>query len=189
MHSRASLLGHPVHQQLVVFPLGLLATAVVFDVIHLVGGDAVMATVAYWMIVAGLLGGLAAAPFGWLDWRAIPRGARAKRIGLAHGATNAIVLALFGTSWLLRRDTPETPGLAAHLLAFAGAGLAAVGGWLGGELVARLGVGVHDGAHVDAPSSLGGRPASEHASRAAPAVTLSPRRERAEPGAGAAPRG
>jgi uncharacterized membrane protein len=34
MQSRARLLGHPVHQMLIVFPLGLLATAVIFDVIH-----------------------------------------------------------------------------------------------------------------------------------------------------------
>lgn len=27
-------------------------------------------------------------------------------------------------------------------------------GWLGGELVDRLGVGVHEGANVNAPSSL-----------------------------------
>ena len=36
--------------------------------------------------------------------------------------------------------------------------LALVTGWLGGELVDRLGVGVDSGAHVDAPSSLSGRP-------------------------------
>ena len=30
MHSRAKLLGHPIHQMLIVFPLGLLAMAVVF---------------------------------------------------------------------------------------------------------------------------------------------------------------
>jgi hypothetical protein len=39
--------------------------------------------------------------------------------------------------------------------------LGAVAGWLGGELVDRLGVGVDDGAHLDAPSSLSGRPARE----------------------------
>ncbi|HET7499452.1 MAG TPA: hypothetical protein VFK02_00555 [Kofleriaceae bacterium] len=39
--------------------------------------------------------------------------------------------------------------------------LATITGWLGGELVDRLAVGVDDGAHVNAPSSLSGRPASE----------------------------
>ncbi len=47
MESRAKILGHPVHQILVVFPLGLLATAVIFDAIYLFTGNATMATVAY----------------------------------------------------------------------------------------------------------------------------------------------
>ena len=33
MESRAKLLGHPIHQMLIVFPLGLLAMAVVFDLL------------------------------------------------------------------------------------------------------------------------------------------------------------
>ena len=37
---------------------GLLATAVVFDIIYLIGNSPVMAAVSYWMIAAGLLGGL-----------------------------------------------------------------------------------------------------------------------------------
>ncbi len=43
----------------------------------------------------------------------------------------------------------------------AGGALALVGGWFGGELVERLGVGVHRGAHLNAPNSLTGR-ANEH---------------------------
>jgi hypothetical protein len=34
-------------------------------------------------------------------------------------------------------------------------------GWLGGELVDRLGISVDSGAHMNAPSSLSGRPARE----------------------------
>jgi len=37
---------------------------------------------------------------------------------------------------------------------FAGAALALVTGWLGGELVDRLGIGAYANAGVDAPSSL-----------------------------------
>ena len=40
MESHAKAAGHAIHQQLVAFPLGLLATAVVFDIIHALGdGD------------------------------------------------------------------------------------------------------------------------------------------------------
>jgi hypothetical protein len=48
------------------------------------------------------------------------------------------------------------PSGAAIALGVAGALVATVTGWLGGELVDRLAVGVDDGAHVDAPSSLSG---------------------------------
>jgi uncharacterized membrane protein len=75
MQSKARLLGHPVHQILIVFPLGLLATAVIFDVIHIVVERPVTATVSYWIVAAGIIGGLVAAPFGWIDWFYIPVGA------------------------------------------------------------------------------------------------------------------
>ena len=157
MESRAKFLGHPVHQMLIVFPLGLLATAVIFDAIYLAGGNPTMATVAYWMIAAGIIGGLAAAPFGWIDWFAIPRGTRAKSVGLWHGAGNVLVLLLFAASWLLRRDLPTAPETLAFVLSFVGAAVALITGWLGGELVDRLSVGVDEGAHVNAPSSLSKR--------------------------------
>jgi hypothetical protein len=37
--------------------------------------------------------------------------------------------------------------------------LGATAGWLGGELVDRMAVGVDDGAHLNSPSSLSGLPA------------------------------
>lgn len=161
MHARARLFGHPIHQMVIVFPLGLLATAVIFDVIHLVTGTPRWAEVAYWMIAAGIIGGLVAAPFGLIDWLGIPPNTRAKRIGLVHGSGNLVVVLLFAGSWFLRGDDPLTPGMLALVLSFAGAGLALFTGWLGGELVDRLGVGVDEGAHVNAPSSLSGRMATE----------------------------
>jgi uncharacterized membrane protein len=112
MESRAKLFGHSIHQMLIVFPLGLLATGVVFDVIHLAGGAARFADVG---------------------------------------------------SWWLRRGQPASPPATAYLLSFVGIAIALVTAWLGGELVDRLGVGVDDGAHLDAPSSLSGRPAAAHA--------------------------
>jgi uncharacterized membrane protein len=73
---------------------------------------------------------------------------------IAHGAGNLVVVLIFFVSWLLRRDAPETPTALALLLSFAGAGLALVTAWLGGELVVRLGVGVYDDANLNASNSL-----------------------------------
>ena len=169
MEARAKILGHPIHQMLIPFPFGLLATAVIFDILYLVWGNPTMATVSYWMIVAGIIGGLIAAPFGTIDWAAIPHGTRAKRVGMVHGLGNVVVLLVFAGSWWLRygatSDAPVyAPSTLALVRSFVGFALAGVTGWLGGELVDRLCVGVDDGAHLDAPNSLSGRPASENAS-------------------------
>jgi uncharacterized membrane protein len=154
MESRAKFLGHPIHQMLIVFPLGLLATAVIVDLLYFAGDALIFAEVSYYLVVAGLIGGAVAAPFGLIDWLAIPAGTRAKRVGALHGAGNVVVLLLFLASALLRSDLPSAPPVAAYACSFAGALLALVTAWLGGELVNRLGIGVSDGANVDAPSSL-----------------------------------
>ena len=167
MESKAKILGHPIHPMLIPFPLGLLATAVIFNLIYLVWGNPSMATVAYWMVVAGIISGFVAAPFGLIDWIAIPAGTRAKSVGLLHGLGNVVVLLRFSGSWWLWRDAPDRPETLVHVLAFAGAGLSLLTGWLGGELVDRLSVGVDEGAHLNAPNSLTGRPASEHATAGA----------------------
>src|SRR5687768_3592899 len=104
MDSRAKHFGHPIHQMLIVFPLGLLATALARDAVALAAGNGY-----------------------WSDIRR------------------------------LRSDAPYSPDAAALILSFLGGGLALFTGWLGGELVDRLSVGVDDGAHVDAPSSLTSR--------------------------------
>jgi uncharacterized membrane protein len=154
MESRAKLFGHPIHQMLIVFPLGLLATALLFDVVQLITGDGFWSELSYWMIAAGVISGLVAAPFGLVDWLAIPWRTRAKRIGAIHGAGNVVVVALYGLSWLMRTSNPAAPETPALVMAFLGGGLALITGWLGGELVDRLAVGVDEGAHLNAPSSL-----------------------------------
>jgi len=71
-----------------------------------------------------------------------------------------LVVALFAFALWARSAAVDplltTPVFAAEVVALL---LGSVGGWLGGELVDRLGVGVDDGAHVNAPNSLSGLPA------------------------------
>ena len=127
---------------LIPFPFGLLTTAVIFDIIYLLWGNPTMVTVSYWMIIAGIIGGLAAAPFGLIDWFGIPNATRAKSVGLIHGLGNVVVLLLFVGSWWLRYSSPANvpylPSTLALLLSFVGFALAGVAGWLGGELVDRF---------------------------------------------------
>jgi uncharacterized membrane protein len=157
MQSRARALGHAIHPTLIVFPLGLFSTAVVFDILYLITDRTGFNVSAAHAIAAGIVGGLVAAVFGLIDWLAIPAGTRARRIGSLHGLGNVGIVLLFAISWLLRvgADDWKPSGLAV-LFGILGALLATVTGWLGGELVERLGVGVDDDARVDAPSSLAG---------------------------------
>ena len=157
MKKGARFLGHSIHPILIVFPLGLLATGTIFDLLYRFLDNPVFATVAFWMILAGIVGGLVSALFGWIDWidwLAIEAETRAKRIGLAHGVVNTVVLILFAASLYLRYGAPERPSMPATILVLAGAAISLIGGWLGGELVERLGIGVHPGANPNAPSSL-----------------------------------
>ena len=160
MESRVKLLGHPIHPMLIVFPLGLLVIAVIFDILYALRQNSTFALVAYYNIAAGIIGGLIAAVFGFLDWLAIPGGTRAKRIGLAHGGGNVVVVVLFAISWLIRRGDPNhLPSSAAFIVALLGLALGTITAWIGGELVDRLGVGVDRGANLNAPNSLSGTPA------------------------------
>ena len=154
MESKAKAFGHAIHPIMIVFPLGLLATAVIFDVLYLATANITWSTVSFWMIVAGVIGGLVAALFGLIDFLNIPSNTRAKRIGIYHAVVNVTAVALFALSILLRWDRPETPATIAFVCSFAGVLLALVGGWFGGELVERLGVGVSSEANLNAPSSL-----------------------------------
>lgn len=161
MESKAKLFGHPIHPMLIPFPLGLFATALAFDLIDYFGAGDRFSGAADLMIAAGIVMGLLAAIFGAIDWLAIPQGTRAKRIGTVHGVGNVVVVVLFAAAWLLRRDDPSDPGWVALVLEVVAVLGALVTGWLGGELVDRLAVGVDPGANLDAPSSLSGQPARQ----------------------------
>jgi uncharacterized membrane protein len=157
MKARVEVAGHAVHPMLVVFPLGLLATSVAWDICHLATQNAAWGTVAFWTIVAGVIGGLAAAVPGFIDWLAIPRGTRARAVGLYHMILNLIVVGLFVVSLIARWTAPlgyATAGASRMFWGWMGVAIAVVSAWLGGELVETLGVSVREDANVNAASSL-----------------------------------
>jgi uncharacterized membrane protein len=126
----------------------------VFDIVYPSTDRSGFAVAAAYMIGAGIIGGLLAAPFGWIDWFKIPTGTRAKSIGLVHGLGNIVVVVLFAASWLIRVNNGWDPTAWALVCSFAAVVLAVVTAWLGGELVERLGVGADEGAGVDAPEVI-----------------------------------
>ena len=156
MESKAKLFGHSIHQMLIPFPLGLLTTGAIFDVAHVLTGSTALAVTSFYMIVVGVIGGLVAAVFGLIDFLEIPSGTRARRIGTIHGLGNVLMVGLFALGLFFRWSDRATPPIPAVVLSVAGALLGVLTGWLGGELVDRLGVGVDEGANLNAPSSLSG---------------------------------
>jgi uncharacterized membrane protein len=164
MYSKVKSMGHPIHPMLVAFPLGLLITSIIFDIIHWITGNGYWSEIAFWMIAAGTIGGIMAAIAGTIDWIGIPSGTRAKRVGILHGAGNYVILALFVVSGLMRLNAPANPSIAAYVLSFLGAEMLAATGWLGPELTLRMGIGVDEGANLNAPSTLSGLPASQEVS-------------------------
>jgi uncharacterized membrane protein len=139
MESRLRVAGHPIHPVLVMFPLGLFAMAVIFDVAHFAGAPAMLGAVAYWNIAAGLVGGVLAALAGAIDLIFIANGTAARRAGVMHGLINMGVLLLFAVIFMLRMASHDRVAggglLTVEMLALAGA---VVGAWFSGELVDRL---------------------------------------------------
>jgi uncharacterized membrane protein len=157
MKSRVQVARHALHPMLVVFPIGLLATSVVWDVCYLASGNRSWGMISVATIVAGVVGALAAAIPGFVDWLAIPHGTRARRIGAYHMVLNLTVVGLFGLSLVQRLLTPggyDVAGIGRMAAGWIGVAIMAVSSWLGGELIETLGISVSDSANPDAPSSL-----------------------------------
>jgi len=57
---------------LIVFPLGLLTVAAIFDIIYISTHSGHLADLSYGMIASGIMGGLIAGVFGLIDWLGIP---------------------------------------------------------------------------------------------------------------------
>lgn len=158
MESRTKVFGHAVHPMLVMFPLGAFGFSVASDALHTWLGQPRYAQAARQALDFGLASALLAAPFGTVDWLAVPRATRPRRLGLWHGLTNVALLGLFAASRAVRARREDAA--TAKWLSAGGFMLAGVSGWLGAELVEHHRIGIPDEAREDAPKSL---PFSEEA--------------------------
>ena len=154
MESHSKVAGHPSHPILIALPLGLLMTSLLFDFRAKKRLDSTDGKIARALVGCGVLSGLVAAVPGLIDWLNVPQNTRAKTIGLWHGSGNVLALALFALSWRKRRPNETQPDNSAVALSVLGASILGITGWLGGEMVYRLGIGVDPGANPQAPNSL-----------------------------------
>jgi uncharacterized membrane protein len=168
MESKARLLGHSLHQIVIVFPLGLFMTSVGFDALTVLTGQTRWLATSYYIMIAGLIGGVVAVVAGYIDYLAIPAGTRAKFIGRVHGIGGVLVMLVFAANVMSRMHNPLTLSVLSIALSIVGATLAGIAGWFGGELVTRMGIGVADDAHVDAGRT------SKHVAESSPLGTRPP---------------
>ncbi len=140
MASPASIKKHPLHPMLVALPIGLWAFALVCDVVHATGGNAVWQMVATYCIAAGIAGALVAAVPGVIDYFSIDEAAM-KRIANLHLTVNLAAVAIFAINLWFRLRLPID---SYWPLGMSTVGVLAigVGGWLGGEMVYVKGMAV-----------------------------------------------
>ena len=166
MASRASIGGHPIHPMLIPFPIGLLVFSFIPDLIFLWRGNPIWRDyVAFYTMLAGIIGAAAAAVPGLIDWATLTDRAAVK-VANWHARVNIITLLIFVASFYLRTTSgagwiPNLPMLPFVLSIIGVIGLG-IAGWLGGQLV------FHHGVAVDVrPSEAPERPEAHRHMRAA----------------------
>src|SRR4051794_18470417 len=94
---------HPLHPLLVTVPIGAWVASVCFDIASHVNGPADALSVgARWLLAIGVIGALAAACVGFLDFLVIPPRTAAHRTAVQHMSLNLVVTAGFAGSFAWR---------------------------------------------------------------------------------------
>ncbi len=141
MRTPASIAGHPIHPMLVPIAIGCWVLSFAADLICLATGAAQpWQTVAYYAMIGGIVGALAAAVPGLVDLLSLPPGP-IKKTALTHMGINLVVVALFVCNAFMRSGNPQNLKLPMLLSAVAVVMLL-FSGWLGGKMVFEAGVGV-----------------------------------------------
>ena len=138
---------HPLHAAAAHFPMALLAISSLWDLLGMWQGDAAWWKFAFWSIAAGLLFAIAALITGIIDFIKIPQGEAAEKTAMRHMAFMIAAVFLYVGSFMVRYREPVVTGqlqIAALALSAVGLILLIIGGWHGGELVYRFGIGRSD---------------------------------------------
>jgi len=146
MKTKAGFAGEPIHPMFVHYPIALWTTSVVTDLIYYFIRNSSLILISKFLIAAGIVGAVAAAIPGLIDWAGISN-PTAKNVGTRHLVLNVLALVLFALSLFLRMKNYGAPLVGFHLkipflVSVAGWVLMAISASLGGKLVYehRLGV-------------------------------------------------
>ena len=137
---KTTVAGHPLHPQLIPAPAALLPFSLVMDLMHLGTGEETYAHVAHHSMVGGVVGGLAAATAGVLDYLEIPDRSHVKKTANLHGALNAGAMALYGVNLIIRSRRRVPSGVLPTVLSAIGTATLTASAWYGGHMVYEQGV-------------------------------------------------
>src|SRR3954462_1461767 len=149
--------GHPFNPVLWPIPIGGWVGSFVFALGSRAAHDAsYLVKSSIWLIVIGIVGALAAATVGLLDFFTIPSGTPAFRTGLTHLVLNVAITVAYAGNALWRDGGDEQVAIGPIVLSAVSLGALMVSGFLGGKLAFRYGVRVaeeHDQAEGFEPRS------------------------------------
>lgn len=141
MKDKVRFANHPIHPMLVPFPIGLWVFSLVADIIYLASDNVSWATVAYYSMAGGIIGAIAAAVPGFLDYLAL-KPSRIRDIAFRHLLFNVVALILFIVNFFVREAGTVSAG--PFILSIVGVLLIMVSGWLGGHMVYVQGMAVDE---------------------------------------------
>ena len=142
MRTPASIAGHPIHPMLVPIAIGCFVFSFASDLICMAtGSSSPWNTLAYYTMIGGILGALAAAVPGLIDLLSLPAGP-IKKTALTHMGINLAVVAIYIVNAFLRHNDPQNLKLP-MLLSLVTVVMLLFSGWLGGKMVFEAGVGVN----------------------------------------------
>jgi uncharacterized membrane protein len=159
------MINHPIHPVVVHFPIALLFTAILFEVLGFLYRHETFRQFGHWLLILGLIGGLAAAGFGWWGEGAVKAAGVPGDAIDRHESFAVATLIAFGLLLIFRRwarDRWSARDKAIYLaMAIAGLLLLATTGYFGGDLVYRYGAGVQKAA-TGSPVSPAAPPSADH---------------------------
>jgi uncharacterized membrane protein len=116
---------------LTLVPLGLVGLGIVSDLLYLSTGQPWFAQIAYWNLSGIVVAGAVAAAFGAWSYGCRSSETRVDTLETWPGLPGIVVIALFGASWVLRRqDAALLPGVPALSASFCAAIVAIFAGGL-----------------------------------------------------------
>ena len=141
MRTPANIAGHPIHPMLVTIPIGLWVFSLVADFVAMRSANAATwSAVAFYAMVGGIIGALAAALPGLIDLLSLKDKA-IKKTALIHMSINLTIVVLYAINAWTRSQGSVAANVSLWLSVLAIAMLL-VSGWLGGKMVYLAGVGV-----------------------------------------------